>query len=128
MSDQSISTVSLSSDDETIQTITLTASDQSWQTGTISSSNTFPSNNKHSSIHATGDVIIEGGVIIEGDLKIQGESIKDLLEEIKDKLSIFKPNTELEERWETLRELRRQYLKLEKDILEKEEIIRILKR
>ena len=32
MSDQSISTVSLSSDDGTIQTITLTASDQSWQT------------------------------------------------------------------------------------------------
>jgi hypothetical protein len=76
MSDQSISTVSLSSDDGTIQTITLTASDQSWQTGTISSSNTFPSNNKHCSMHATGDVRIDG------DLKIQGESIKDLLEEI----------------------------------------------
>ena len=122
MSDQSISTVSLSSDDGTIQTITLTASDQSWQTGTISASNTFPYNNKHGSIHATGDVIIDG------DLKIQGESIKDLLEEIKDKLAIFKPNSELEERWETLRELKRQYVELEKDILEKEEIIRILTR
>lgn len=116
MSDQSISTVSLSSDNGTIQTITLTASDQSWQTETISY------NNKHNSIHATGDVIIDG------DLKIQGESIKDLLEEIKDKLAIFKPNSELEEQWETLRELKRQYVELEKDILEKKEIIRVLKR
>jgi hypothetical protein len=72
-------------------------------------------------IHATGDVRIDG------DLKIQGESIKDLLEEIKDKLAIFKPNIELEERWEILRELRHKYLELEKDILEKEEIVRILK-
>lgn len=121
MSDQSISTVSLSSDDGTIQTITLTSPVHSWDNGVIST-NTFPYNNKHGSIHATGDVAIDG------DLKIQGESIKDLLEEIKDKLAIFKPNPELEERWETLRELKRQYIKLEKDILEKEEIIRILKR
>ena len=107
---------------DTVNTITLTASDQSWQTGTITASNTLPFKTKHSSIHATGDVTIDG------DLKIQGESIKDLLEQIKDKLAIFKPNPELEERWETLRELKRQYIKLEKDILEKEEIIRILKR
>jgi hypothetical protein len=84
---------------------------------TISSS-TISNNND---IHASGDVIVDG------DLKIQGESIKELLEEIKDKLAIFKPNIELEERWEILRELRHKYLELEKDILEKEEIVRILK-
>lgn len=69
-----------------------------------------------------------GDLNIDGDLKIQGESIKDLLEEIKDKLAIFKPNTELEERWDSLRDLRNQYLNLEKEILEKEQMIRILKR
>lgn len=78
-------------------------------------------NISNSSIHASGDVIVDG------DLKIQGESIKELLEEIKDKLAILKPNPELEERWEKLKELRRQYVELEKDILEKEEIVRILK-
>ena len=112
-------------DSETVKTITLTATDHSWDNSSIISTistNTLPYNTKHGSIHATGDVAIDG------DLKIQGESIKDLLEEIKDKLAIFKPNLELEERWETLRELKRQYIKLEKDILEKEEIIRILKR
>ena len=111
-------------DNDTVNTITLTTTGHSLTqvSSTITASNTFPYNNKHGSNHATGDVIIDG------DLKIQSESIKDLLEQIKDKLAIFKPNLELEERWETLRELKRQYIELEKDILEKEEIIRILKR
>lgn len=102
----------------TIDTSTLT-----WASSPISISSPYTfSDSGSSSIHARGDVIVDG------DLKIQGESIKELLEEIKDKLAIFTPNLELEERWNKLRELRQQYLELEKDILEKEEIIRILKR
>lgn len=96
-------------------TLTIDTSNSTWNSTSISSSYT-------GALHSRGDMIVDG------DLKIQGESIKELLEEIKDKLAIFKPNTELEEKWEKLRELRRQYLELEKDILEKEEIIRILKR
>lgn len=80
------------------------------------------------SLSVQGESTLNGDVKISGDLIVQGVNFKDMLEEINDKLAILKPNPELEERWETLRELRRQYVELEKDILEKEEIVRILKR
>lgn len=78
-------------------------------------------------IHVNGDAKIIGDAEIEGDLTVRGESITQLLEEIKDRLAILRPNTDLESRWDQLRELRQQYVELEKDILEKEEILRILK-
>jgi hypothetical protein len=43
-------------------------------------------------------------------------------------LAILKPNPELEERWERLRELGEEYRKLEQDILGQEEIYNILKK
>ena len=54
--------------------------------------------------------------------------INDRMSAIEAKLAIFSPNPELESRWEILRDLRKQYLAAEQDILEQEEIIRILKR
>jgi hypothetical protein len=78
-------------------------------------------------IHINGDAKIIGDAEIEGDLTIKGESITQLLEEIKDRLVILRPNADLESRWDQLRELRQQYMEMEKDILEKEEILRILK-
>lgn len=78
-------------------------------------------------IHVNGDAKIIGDAEIEGDLTIKGESITGLLEDIKDRLAILRPNEDLESRWDQLRDLRRQYIEMEKDILEKEEILRILK-
>jgi len=73
-------------------------------------------------------VKIKGDAEIDGDIKIKGESISDLLKNIQDKLAIFKPNPELEEKWENLRDLARQYKELEKDIKEKELIWNTLKK
>jgi hypothetical protein len=73
-------------------------------------------------------VKIKGDAEIDGDVKIKGESISDLLRNIQDKLAIFKPNPELEEKWENLRDLARQYKELEKDIKEKELIWNTLKK
>ena len=62
-----------------------------------------------------------------GDIKIGGKSLSDAIEKIEERLGILNPNPELEERWDQLKELRKQYIELEKDILEKEKIMKILK-
>ena len=71
---------------------------------------------------------VQGDANFEGDVKIKGKSLVESLEKIEEKLAILHPNIELEEKWEQLRELRRQYMELEKDIIEKEKIWDILKK
>ena len=43
-------------------------------------------------------------------------------------MAILHPNENLEQKWDELKELGRLYRELEKDILEKEKIVEILKR
>ena len=61
------------------------------------------------------------------DIKIGGKSLTEAIEKIEERLGILKPDPELEDRWEQLKELRRQYVELERDLLEKEKIMKILK-
>ena len=81
-----------------------------WNTGT----------NVH--IDADGLTMKEGA-----DIKIGGKSLTEAIEKIEERLGILKPNSELEDRWDQLKELRKQYMELEKDLLEKEKIMKILK-
>lgn len=67
-----------------------------------------------------------GDAHISGKLYTGGRDIGKTLDKIEERLAILKPNLELESRWEQLRELRKQYLELEADILQKEEVYRIL--
>ena len=69
-----------------------------------------------------------GDAEFEGDVKIKGKSITEMFEKIEEKLAILHPNEELEAKWEKLRELRKQYIELEKEIIEKEKMWDILKR
>lgn len=71
---------------------------------------------------------VKGDAEFEGDVKIKGKSITDMFEKIEEKLAILHPNEELEAKWEKLRELRQQYIELEKEIIEKEKMWEILKR
>ena len=71
---------------------------------------------------------VKGDAEFEGDIKLKGQSLNDILDKIEERLAILHPNINLEEKWEKLRELRKQYRELEADILEKEQIIEILKR
>jgi len=84
--------------------------------------NTISTTNTNSTLHVQGDANFEG------DVKIQGKSIAKTLDKIEEKLAILHPNEELEKKWEDLRELRNQYIKLEEEIKEKEKIWGILKR
>lgn len=69
-----------------------------------------------------------GDAEFDGDVKIKGKSITEMFEKIEEKLAILHPNEELEAKWEKLRELRQQYIELEKEIIEKEKMWEILKR
>ena len=74
-------------------------------------------------------VISDKGMEIKegGDIKIGSKSLSKAIEQIEERLGILHPNPELEDRWEQLKDLRRQYQELEKELLEKEKIWKILK-
>jgi len=75
-----------------------------------------------------GTLTVKGNAEFDGDIKLQGKSLTDTLSKLEERLAILHPNKKLEEKWEKLRELRKQYQELEADILEKEKIMEILKR
>lgn len=56
----------------------------------------------------------------EADIVLDGKSLKDSITAIEDRLAILKPNPQLEAKWTRLRELREEYQRLEKEIIEKE--------
>ena len=75
-------------------------------------------------VHINGD----GLVMQEGaDIVVGGKSLTKAIDQIEERLGILHPNPALEERWDKLKELRQQYVEMEKDILEKEKIMKILK-
>lgn len=93
-----------------------TSTTTSWSSGQYNYSPT--------SVHINAD----GLIMKEGsDIKIGSKSLTEAIEKIEERLGILKPNPELEERWGKLKELRKQYMELEKDLLEKEKIMKILK-
>ena len=75
-----------------------------------------------------GVLSVKGDAEFEGDIKLKGKSLDKSLTKIEERLAILHPNEKLEEKWEKLRDLRKQYMELEADIIEKEKIVEILKR
>jgi len=58
----------------------------------------------------------------EADIEINGVSLKQTLEDIQQRMAILQPNPELEKEFKELREIRQQYIKLERNLLEKKEM------
>lgn len=71
---------------------------------------------------------VKGDAEFEGEVKVKGINLSDTLAKLEERLAILHPNERLEEKWAKLKELRKQYMELETDILEKEKIMEILKR
>ena len=70
-----------------------------------------------------------GMTLKEGcDIKVGKKSLLHAIDKIEERLGILHPNPELEDRWEELKNLRKQYQELEKDLLEKEKMWTILKK
>lgn len=76
----------------------------------------------------TSTMTVKGDAEFEGKIKVGGKDLLELLNNIENKLAIFKPNPELEEKWEELRELSKRYKELETEIIEKEKVWEILKK
>jgi hypothetical protein len=95
---------------------------------TVSWNQDYSTNSVWSNTSANVNINTDGISIKEGgDIKIAGKSLSDAIEKIEARLGILNPNPELEERWDQLKELRKQYIELEKDLLEKEKLMKILK-
>jgi len=94
-------------------------------TYTITSSNPY---NSVFSVDDTRTLNVTGDANFGGDVKIQGKSISDTLKHIEERLAILHVNPELEEKWGQLKTLGRMYKELEQEILEKEEMWKIIKR
>ena len=71
---------------------------------------------------------VTGNAEFEGDIKIKGVSLSDRLDTIEERLGILRPNNDLEGKWEKLKKLGEEYRKLEKEILEGENIWDMLKK
>jgi hypothetical protein len=111
-----------------IDTITLDGNTM-WN-GSNSSTLSWPQDYSINSWNSDHNVnITKDGITMkhEGDLKIGDRSLKDFMDRVEDQLAILRPVPELEEKWNDLKELRRQYETLKQDILEKEKIMKILK-
>lgn len=96
-----------------------------WNTGTLTS--TTDTIWIKDSIQPSYPLKVSGDAEFDGDLKIKGKSLISTLEKIEEKLAILRPNPELEEKWENLRAIRKMYMDLEQEIIEKEKVYSILK-
>lgn len=108
-------------------------------TGIYTTNNTSPYNynytgidtitlSDYTTINPNHSLHVNGDANFEGDVKIKGKSLVDSLEKIEEKLAILRPNEELEAKWDQLRDLRKQYMELEKEIIAKEKVWDILKK
>ena len=61
------------------------------------------------------------------DIDVNGQSLMKTLASIEERLNILRPNTELEESWDQLKELGDQYRKLELELKEKQKMWEALK-
>lgn len=71
---------------------------------------------------------VTGDVEITGDIIIKGVSLSETLDKIQERLNILVPNQELESDWEELAELRRKYVELERELLEKQKTFSTLRK
>ena len=116
--------------DTAVDTITLGNVDWASMNNTLTTGgNTLTWNDSYNTWADPNVNISTSGVEIKegADLKIGERSLKDFMDKVEDQLAILRPAPELEEKWDKLKELRRQYEECKQDILEKEKIMKILK-
>jgi hypothetical protein len=72
---------------------------------------------------------VNGDANFDGDITVKGRSITQTLEKIEERLAILPPpNLALERDWLELAKLRQQYVELERELLEKQQVFDILKK
>jgi hypothetical protein len=71
---------------------------------------------------------VQGDAVFEGNITWQDRDMREWFESIEARLSILKPNPDLEKEWLELAELRQRYVELERQLLEKQKVFNILKK
>ena len=74
----------------------------------------------------TSGITLGGTTLTEEKVKVL-DDIKEWMNEVDAKLAILKPNKELEEQWDELKELRNRYVELEAELTEKAKMWELLK-
>ena len=64
----------------------------------------------------------------QADIVMNGVSLNDTLKLIQDRLNMLRPNPELEQEWDQLKDLGEQYRELEKQLIEKQKAWDILRK
>ena len=90
--------------------------------GAINTGGNWTTYDKQPSVKVVGDAIFDG------EVTIRGVKLDDRLTAIEERLGILRPNNVLEGRWEKLKALGEEYRRLEKEILEGEDIWATLKK
>ena len=103
-------------------------SGSSGQVYTISHTGTAGWDNSWLTTNVTSPLVVHGDATIDGELTINGVKLSERLDKIDERLGILHPNEELEDKWENLRGLRKAYMELEAEIIEKEKVWGILKK
>jgi hypothetical protein len=71
---------------------------------------------------------VSGDATFDGEVTIRGVKLDDRLTAIEERLGILRPNNDLEGKWEKLKALGEEYRRIEKEILEGEDIWATLKK
>jgi hypothetical protein len=112
-------------------TSTITLGDQStWSQNAVYTISNGTSSGLYGSVDYSNNrtLKVAGDAEISGELTVGGKNLSIVLEKIEEHLAILHPNPALEEKYETLRDLRKQYMELEAQLKEKEEIADILRK
>jgi hypothetical protein len=97
-------------------------------TGINYPSNTISSNMGWSDLGTLKNSLeVTGDANFEGEVKIKGRNLSETLDAIEQRLALLKPNKELENSWEELKELGNRYRELEAEIIAKSEMFKTLK-
>jgi hypothetical protein len=91
--------------------------------GTISTGGNWTTYNNQPSI-----MRVEGDAEFKGEVTIRGVKLDERLTAIEERLGILRPNNDLEGKWEKLKALGEEYRRIEKEILEGEDIWATLKK
>jgi hypothetical protein len=71
---------------------------------------------------------VRGNADFDSDITVKGRSLTEFMDSVEQRLNILRPNPELEQEWDQLRELGEQYRALEKQLAEKSQMWKTLKR
>lgn len=77
---------------------------------------------KSNAIHVNGDAVFKGNITW------QDRDMREWFDSVESRLAILRPNPELEAEWSNLAELRRRYVELERELLEKQRVFDILRK